>query len=49
MQDYANYHFKFEEDYMRAIDYPEQVKHRRLHKDFDNLIFNYKRVMGTYI
>lgn len=43
MQDYARYHFSFEEEYMREINYPDFIKHHRIHKDFDNLIYNYYR------
>ena len=39
MEEYASYHFKAEEEYMAGIGYPGLVEHKRLHKDFDNLIF----------
>lgn len=47
MHDYANYHFQFEEQYLDNINYPERVHHRRLHKDFDTLIYSYKRGIQT--
>jgi hemerythrin-like metal-binding protein len=43
MGDYARYHFSFEEEYMRNINYPDFIEHRRIHKIFDNLIYNYYR------
>ncbi len=43
MEDYARYHFSFEEEYMRKINYPNFIEHRRIHKKFDNLIYNYYR------
>ncbi len=43
MQDYALYHFRFEENYMKEIHYPELAQHWRLHKDFDYRIFEYIR------
>jgi len=43
MQDYARYHFRFEEEYMRQIGYPDLLQHRRIHKDFDNRIYQYYR------
>ena len=43
MQDYASYHFSFEEEYMRKMDYPNLIEHHRIHKDFDNLIYTYYR------
>lgn len=56
MLDYARYHFSFEEEYMRKINYPNLIEHHRIHKDFDNLIYTYYRdkqegkvVLGTEI
>ena len=43
MLNYTRYHFKFEEEYIDAIDFPGAVKHTRLHKDFDALIYQYYR------
>jgi len=43
MQDYARYHFEFEEALMRKIGYPDLVRHMRMHKDFDALIYRYNR------
>lgn len=56
MLDYARYHFSFEEEYMQKIHYPDLIKHHRMHKDFDNLMYGYYRdiqegtlVLGTEI
>ena len=43
MLDYSRYHFEFEEEYLYSIGYSDIVKHARLHKDFDNLIYQYYR------
>ncbi len=43
MHDYALDHFKFEEKYLEQLNYPELVEHRRLHRDFENQIYNYTR------
>ena len=43
MQDYAKDHFSFEEEYMRKINYPDLLEHRRIHKNFDNRIYQYYR------
>ncbi len=43
MQDYARYHFSFEEEYMRTMNYPRLYEHQRAHKDFDNTIYSYMR------
>jgi hemerythrin-like metal-binding protein len=43
MQDYARYHFDFEEEYMREIKYPGLVEHMRKHKDFDTQIYECNR------
>ncbi len=43
MQDYAHYHFSFEEEYMDKINYPNLIEHHRIHKDFDNLIYTFYR------
>lgn len=45
MEDYARYHFNFEEEYLEKISYPGLVKHVRMHKDFDSLIYEYCRDM----
>ncbi len=45
MQEYAQKHFKFEEEYMRKINYPELYTHKRQHEDFDNQIYVYSRAM----
>ncbi len=45
MQDYSRYHFSFEEEFMKKIDFPELLEHRRIHKDFDNRIYRYYRDM----
>ena len=43
MLDYSRYHFEFEEEYLYSIGYSDIVKHARLHKDFDTLIYQYYR------
>jgi len=43
MQEYVNYHFRQEEQYMKEINYPDLVAHRRLHTDFDDYLYSYKR------
>lgn len=43
MHEYAEYHFKFEEEYLRKIDYPKIVSHIRLHKDFASKLYQYKK------
>ena len=43
MQDYANYHFRQEEQYLQEIHYPDLVAHRRLHTDFDDQVYSYNR------
>jgi len=45
MHDYARTHFRFEEEYLEKIRYPEIVKHRRKHKDFSTMIYSYLRGM----
>lgn len=46
MYDYVRTHFKFEEEYMEQLNYPHLVEHRRLHRDFENQIYNYTREMS---
>ncbi len=43
ISEYADYHFHFEEEYMRSIGYPDVDKHWRLHKDFRNEIYRIHR------
>ena len=43
MQDYTKYHSDFEEEYMRKISYPGLMEHLKLHKNFDNQIYEYHR------
>lgn len=43
MQEYASYHFRQEEQYLREINYPDLVTHKRLHTDFDDQIYGYNR------
>jgi hemerythrin len=47
MQEYAHYHFRFEENYMKDIHFPELAQHWRLHKDFDYNLFKYIRKLET--
>lgn len=39
MKQYAIYHFLYEENFMKKIDYPDLPRHWRLHKDFDYKVF----------
>ena len=39
MLDYTRDHFKFEEEYMRSIGFPDLSEHYRKHKDFDNEVY----------
>ena len=43
MQEYANYHFRQEEQYLKEVNYPDLVAHRRLHTDFDDQVYTYNR------
>ncbi len=43
MQNYANYHFRQEEQYLKEINYPDLVVHKRLHTDFDDQLYGYGR------
>ena len=43
MSNYAQNHFNYEEEYMREINFPDIVAHRRSHKDFESLIYSYSR------
>jgi hemerythrin len=43
MQEYAGYHFRAEEKYMKQIHFPDLVAHRRLHTDFDDQLFTYNK------
>jgi hemerythrin len=43
MQEYADYHFRDEEKYMREINFPFLVEHRRLHTDFEDELYTYNR------
>lgn len=43
MSNYAQNHFNYEEEYMREINFPDIVEHRRSHKDFESLIYSYSR------
>jgi hemerythrin len=43
MQDYANYHFRQEEQYLQEIHYPDLVAHKRLHTDFDDQLYGYNK------
>ena len=45
MEDYTRYHFNFEEEYLQKINYPDLVKHGRMHRDFDNMIYECCRDM----
>lgn len=43
MHDYAHTHFKSEEAYMAKLNYPKLVEHRRIHRDFEDMIYRYNR------
>ncbi|MDD3815479.1 MAG: bacteriohemerythrin [Desulfocapsaceae bacterium] len=43
MQEYASYHFRQEEQYLKEIHYPDLVTHKRLHTDFDDQLYKYSR------
>jgi len=45
MMEYASYHFRQEEQYMREIGCPDVVAHKRLHTDFDDQLYNYHRMI----
>jgi len=45
MMDYAEYHFSFEEAYMKETGYPGVSDHIRLHRDFRDLVYRYNREM----
>jgi len=46
MLDYARFHFKYEERYMNDLGYPSIAAHARVHKDFDNIIYqSYRDVL----
>ncbi len=49
--DYVDQHFKFEEDYMRSIGFPDTDKHWRQHKNFRNKIYQLcrKHEEGTIV
>lgn len=53
---YTKFHFKFEEEYMRKINYPGLADHSKLHEDFiarickyDNDMRNGDLILGTRI
>ncbi len=37
--DYTCYHFSTEEKYMQDSGYPDAARHRRLHKEFDAIVY----------
>lgn len=43
MQEYTGYHFRYEENFMKKIGYPELASHWRQHKNFDYKVFEYLR------
>ena len=45
--DFTRIHFATEEDLMDDYDYPDASRHRRLHKDFNQEIYeSYRQAMG---
>lgn len=43
MSDYVDYHFDYEEEYMRSVNFPEIDKHWRMHKDFRTKMYSVYR------
>lgn len=43
MYEYTKEHFKFEEEILRKISYPNAVTHRSSHKQMDDTIYKYYR------
>ena len=43
MLEYTDSHFRYEEEFMRRVGYPDIVPHIRMHKDFDSMIYHYYR------
>lgn len=41
MKEYVKYHFQYEEDYMRQINYPGFAEHQALHARFYTMISQY--------
>ena len=39
MAEYVDCHFRYEEDFMRSIGYPDSDKHWRMHKNFRDKIY----------
>lgn len=47
--EYTCFHFSCEEGLMREIGYPQVSRHWRLHKDFENRIYQFYRVKSSDI
>jgi hemerythrin len=45
--DYTRYHFDSEEKLMKTTSYPDSYNHWRLHKDFDNIVYEKNRNLGV--
>jgi hemerythrin-like metal-binding protein len=45
MMEYASYHFRYEEQYMREMGYLDIVAHKRVHTDFDDQLYQYHRMV----
>ena len=43
MSEYVDYHFRYEEDFMRSIGYPDADKHWRMHKNLRDKIYRIHR------
>ena len=41
MKDYVKYHFEYEEEYMKKINYPDLAEHQVLHAKFYGVINQY--------
>lgn len=47
MKKYTEYHFRKEEEYMKEINYPDLVAHKRKHTDFDDELYNYNKMVRS--
>lgn len=47
IEDFAEYHFEFEEKYMKKIGFPELDSHKKGHQTFIDMIYGFKRDIGS--
>jgi hemerythrin-like metal-binding protein len=47
MKEYVKYHFDFEEEYMRKINYPDAEQHKRIHDKFYVMVNEYYNNMHS--